>query len=531
MGCLRKTLFAVLLAGILLAYFPVAYAANIWPFEKGGVKIKITFYDENGNPYKFLGIFPKRPSNIVICYQIFFNSYYDGSVEIARGKTKSSEIFVPYEGKFREEIESWIKNKDFNGLNVGIEVNLWIVDEDSGNILQRISYWYPVNVEDIHKGVVNIIPINVMIFKNPAVNIKNVRSISQDTPMQIGYYNIVWVLKYRITPEDIAEALLSQGYSDWVKYVDGRPYIKTPLFIVENDLQYYYPWSLEGESAKLISFYEISSREETFMEASIGIGTNILDKLSKGESLSSINSEITLYKGGKTISKNIAFAGKTMEIYPGETAYFYVWTRPYFEYYEEWVITEFEYYPTGDEKFETYISDILMKDDIHIDGNWEKKEIPQEIFYQLLKSSELAYFGELPPGDVINIKDFVYTTYDTNIVESVDYGTLATAIIGMTIVTLASLGVSLPLELATIASALVVSVSYKLKGEVTITGTIENYGDGSLYGGIPDPRCYNVSEYVWYTYTTLQWRKDPPWRPPGRDPYYYSIPIAYVESK
>ncbi|RLF08472.1 MAG: hypothetical protein DRJ64_00955 [Thermoprotei archaeon] len=503
---MRKTLFAVLAIGIL-AYFPVAYAINIWPFNTGGIEFRIHFHDHKGNVYDIPNTLPWRSSNFVIYYQVFINSYDNGLTEIAKGKTSESRIVIRLNEKLEEICEEWLNRPYSEDILIGVELDLCVIDKDTNEIVGRFIEFRLVDPMNILQGGLEIEDIDITILERHSLAEFSKNVPLNVEPSQVGYCD--WMLEYKLTPEDIAEVLEEQGLSDWVMWVDDKAYIKTPVLVVENTKN-----SLGISSEIDVSFY-IEIEEETTLEGSLAIGSGILQELSRGKSLYDIAPEITLYKGVKTISRKVSYGGNTAEAFPGNTVYFYLWTRPYFEYYKWYV----EGIPTSDEKFIAYVSDFLMEDEVHISVGSSTESIPETLLRMMYESTEQKYYGSLDVGDVLFAKDIANNAYDTEKAGSVDFGSL--------VCVLTSFALSyLNPPLGIIASAITVSISYSYEVDFRVLFHIRNCGDGTIDNGPPEPGCYNAKATVYYEVTLLKYRKDPLW--PWESPYYFSIPTTCI---
>ena len=183
---------------------------------------------------------------------------------------------------------------------------------------------------------------------------------------------------------------------------------------------------------------------------------------------------------------------------------------------------------TGMEKFEAYFSDVLSQGS-YIVGSWERKSIPQDFLGYIFDSTSLTYYGKLDVGQKCYIYNLTEATYDVNRVKTYDLGSFASGILAYS---LTFLSAETP-GLSFVGSALILSMSFDTylveKESFVINAWIKNCGDGTLLDGTTEPGCENVPEETYYVVTLLKWRKDPPWF--WEEPYYYSIPVMYIECR
>jgi len=474
-------------------------------FSKSGIEIRF-YYTPKASTSSFR---INSLASYVIYYQVLANSRDEGLIEIARGKTSSSRILIEPGEKLKRICEDWLKPPYGNNNLIGIEVDVWILDKTSGELIGPVIKYKLIDPAKIINGGLEVISVEV----NKSSTEETMKETTRVVPKEGDIIEAYWKLEKRITPEDLARELSFKGLNDWIKWNNGLVYIKTPILLVENernDLKL---------GAHVTITCDIGVQEKTTIEGSLGIGSKVLEEISKGKTLPELG--ITLYKGVRTISKKAAGGGITSYLLPGERCYVYIWTRPYFEYYCWYV----DGYPMEKEMFKSYVSDFLMKDYNTILVEYSKGDIPKTVENIIIGSTELKEYEELlEVGEHVNSWEIIGVTYDTSTVGSFDFGTLVSAVISV-------VAYSIDPALGIIASAVPISVTYSLDATIGSIFTIANNGDGSIIDGTPDPGCMNYSVSIFYATTTLEYRKDPPWWAFWKGPYYYRIPVGKIAIK
>lgn len=474
-------------------------------FSKSGIEIRF-YYTPKASTSSFR---INSLASYVIYYQVLANSRDEGLIEIARGKTSSSRILIEPGEKLKRICEDWLKPPYGNNNLIGIEVDVWILDKTSGELIGPVIKYKLIDPAKIINGGLEVISVEV----NKSSTEETMKETTRVVPKEGDIIEAYWKLEKRITPEDLARELSFKGLNDWIKWNNGLVYIKTPILLVENkrnDLKL---------GAHVTITCDIGVQEKTTIEGSLGIGSKVLEEISKGKTLPELG--ITLYKGVRTISKKAAGGGITSYLLPGERCYVYIWTRPYFEYYCWYV----DGYPMEREMFKSYVSDFLMKDYNTILVEYSKGDIPKTVENIIIGSTELKEYEELlEVGEHVNSWEIIGVTYDTSTVGSFDFGTLVSAVISV-------VAYSIDPALGIIASAVPISVTYSLDATIGSIFTIANNGDGGIIDGTPDPGCMNYSVSIFYATTTLEYRKDPPWWAFWKGPYYYRIPVGKIAIK
>lgn len=493
-----------LLAFVISAVIITSVALFILPrlFAKNGIEISIVYFSEDHS-----GLANLQSSEAIIYYQVFIISYDDGLTEIAKGKVSSSKIFIGLNEKLRRVCERWLELPYGKNTLIGIEVNVWILNKAGNEILGPVIRYKLLDPEKILNGGIEKVLININEESIPRTKIdKIMNNIGSEGGLLRHVESLDWLLEYEITPEDIAAKLEENGLNDWVKWVGGKAYIKTPILVIENKKN-----SL-GYGVHITAAYDIAINEETTIEGSYGIGNKILEKISEGLNLSELS--LKLYNGVKTVSRKISSGIYFIDVLPGRTAYIYIWTRPYFEHYR-WYVNGIR---TDKEKFISYISDFLMEDSTKVLIESSYRPLPSTVLSSISNSTEIiTYKDSLDVGESIDSWQIINYTYDIARVGDYDIGTLACAVISSVVSYLnPALGI--------IASTLTISLSYNTEATTMALFGVQNRGDGSSIDGTPDPNCVNSSVVLHYYVTTLQYRKELLFK----ETCYFRIPIARI---
>ena len=504
---LRNKLFPIL-ALLILSPLILAVAYYAGP-STGYIKFTIELYDDKGRRITGpLGI-PTVPGNLKILAQVYAltppNSG-DVVVEVFRGEVKGGSLTLYPKGRLGEIAEAWVRFEksrrvDPEYSSVGLELNLWVVEEGTGRVLQRVSYFYPYSPKGLLVGEKLEYPVKIAV---------DVSQAGGGNPSNICWYEFEWRLKYSVEPEDKI-SVFGDGN---VKYHNGAWYVKLTILTIYNKLYYY--------SGVIDSSIGMSFERKTEAKVAIGIGFQVEKKLKNGDITGGLSGKV--YLGGSSRSLNTYGFWVPDSIGGGEWAHVWIWARPVMLFYNEYrilvcegaVISE-EY--TGHDKIEFLIQDIIVeyvgiiggKKAYRIIGGVSYSPPPGYILDWLFDDSMTKdkYIWLLGSNEGILFKYLIPQTIDTCTADfEISLGIVLAGVLRL---------IGLP-HFAALAVMIAPSLSYGESETLYIEGGIENEGP--------------YSEYLHIRLSKLQFRKDPPWWAIWEDPCYYNPPVSmYIEAR
>ncbi len=507
----KKTIYIITVL-ILLSVSALAltsYTVN----RLGYIKFVIEVYDENGRLITDVLGRPTIPDNIKVYAQVYAimppNSG-DVMTEIYRGEVKGRSLVLEAKGNLSKVAQAWAKFEGVKEVKPGysstsLELNLWLVDSKTYKVIQRVSYFYPYDPQELLNGKKWEYTVKI------AINTTKTRAESGTVvePQQGCMYYYVWELNSTVTPE----ADLSAFGQDNVKYYEGAWYVKIPILSIHNN------YTLSGEVDAAIG---LVFEKKTEFKAAIGIGVEVAKKLKGGDITGGLNKKV--YLGGVTRSVFTDSFWVPDSVSANEWAYVWIWARPVMEFYNEYLVVAcppsyiYRHY-TGNDKVEFFVQDIVTeyegvingRDVYRIVGGIAYEPPPSYITSWLfnITLSNYRYVTYLDPGQGHNFRVIIPNAIDTC---SADFEVS----LGIPLaVVLTAIGMP---EFAPLAVMMAPSLSYGESETVYISGGVQNDGP--------------YTEYLYLRISELQYKKDPPWWKFWEDPCYYRVPVSmYIESR
>ncbi len=510
MGARLKVLMTMTLIPALLAILAMAQYANPGP---GYVKFTIELYDSKG--LKVTNLFGTAiiPNNLKIIAQVYAvapPNHDSPVVEIHKGELKGGTLTLQPKGLLGKIAQAWVDFERSRGVSpaysdAGMELNLWIIDKETGTVLQRVSYFYPYNPKGLLNGEKRYYTVKIAI--NTTQTSTQIEGTREPLQGQCAYY-YTWKLNFSVTPETDLSVF---GYGN-VKYYNGAWYVKLPILSIYNKYTY---------SGLIDPSIGLTIEKKTEFKASIGIGAGIEKKLRQGDITGGLNGDV--YLGGVARSVVTDSGWAPLPIDREEWAYVWIWARPVMMFYNEYFTiicpgSKYEEY-TGIDKVEFFVQDIITeyagqingKDVYRIVGGISYSPPSSYIIDWLFNDtlSEYRYVASLGEGEGYTFNVLIPSAID---VCSADFEVS----LG---IPLASILVSVGMaHFAPLAVMIAPSLSYGESETIYVSGVIYNHGP--------------YSEYLNLKISKLQYRKDPPWWKPWEDPCYYQVPVSmYIESR
>ena len=508
---IRVTLAAIALL-IILASTLLSVASHQGP-SVGAIVFHIEFYDEKGNPLTadLLGR-SVTPRDLEVRAQVFaITSPDDPAVirEVYRGLVKGLTLRLEARGLLREVAERWVEFEKRRGpptrdSETAVQLNLWIVNKTSGEILQRVSYYYTYSPKGLLEGEERVHKVKVAIPKksgegqSEAKTKPYIEPYIASGPCAGGTW---WEPKYKVVPENY-----TQAYGEHITYRYGTWYVRTPLLTVYNR----YP-----ASSPITAGLTLAAESKSWFYVAAGIGFEIEAKLKSGDVTGGLDGKV--YLAGRSREDKVSFGAIISLVQPLEEAYIWIWTRPVMILYDEYTVDCLCYtYRTGNQKIEFFIQDYVKWYDSQVgvyrpEGGVRREPLPSFIRNWLFNDtlSEWKYVYRLDPGQGVRLGDLIQS-FDT---------------------CQADFEISLGPLLAT-----VIFKNPKVAHLVSLAVQIDpglSWGESETryVGGV----VYNEGSYVEYLYfriSKLSYKKDPPWWCFWCSPCYYKVPVSiYIDSR
>ncbi|GAB6148119.1 hypothetical protein [Stetteria hydrogenophila] len=173
----RLLLLAALAVAVAL---PVAFlaAGGLGLAGYGRVVFVISIYDPRsgwvGLVKTVLGL-PSVPSDVVVYAQIYAITppapgYSSPIVEVYRGAVNWGVLDLKPEGEFGRIARDWVEALKAMGRDpalegTSVELNLWVVDKASGEVLQRVSQFYPYNPYKLLNGEMYVYRVRIPLVR------------------------------------------------------------------------------------------------------------------------------------------------------------------------------------------------------------------------------------------------------------------------------------------------------------------------------------------------------------------------------
>ncbi|MEB3861421.1 MAG: hypothetical protein GSR84_04285 [Desulfurococcales archaeon] len=498
-----------IIAAIGLATLAVLLVAMQLNHSLGYVKFKLVLYDDEGRPITNALGMPTVPEGIRLYAQVYAIAppgHDEVMVEIYKGWVSGLTLTLEARDTLRWIAGEWARLETGRGIEPGytatsLELNLWVVHEETGSVIQRVSYFYPYDPHRLLEGESWEYTVKVMLppVENSAPGPRS--SQIEPRPGCIMYYT--WRINSTTTPE-----AGSTTFSTDTRRFDNILYIKTPILLVYNKLPI---------SGRIGSAIGLGMGGVTEFKASVGIGPGIYVKLRSGDATGGLSGKV--YLGGVSRSLSVSSFWSPGSVEGGEWAYVWIWTRPVMVFYNEYLTLDcegdvVESY-TGVDKVVFFVQDAMTLYKGVADGRklysllgGESRGGPPWHVRWLFDDnlSSYRYVIGLKPGVGHSFGLILSMVDECKADFEVPLGLAAASL-------LSTVGMH---EFARLAVLMPPSMSYGSSAAVYVDGGVQNKGP--------------VYEYLYLRVSNMLYSKDPPWWP--SDTCYYQVPVAmYIESR
>jgi len=503
---------------ILALMLPTASYVLAQQSKAGAIVFHLELYDERGRPLTGLGALSK-PAELEVFAQVYAITPPDDPDvlrEVHKGKVRGLTLRLEARGALKDVAEGWVRFEEKRGpvtrdSGTAVQLNLWIINKTSGEVVQRVSYYYTYSPKGILEGEERAYKVKIAVPKKA----KGAGQSEIEADIRVTFVcpeYFYWERVYTITPDTYVQAGKPSEVFNYLRWYNGAWYIKTPLLTVNNTVPTY--------SSPVLMAITYDKLYVTAFDVSIGIGFEVERKLrNKIDIFGGLSGEV--YRGGLSWKETVYF-GRGDYVYPGEEVYVWIWARPVFAFYREHVVDCLGDSLTGKEKVEFFVQDAIK---IYVselqaytfDGDITKGPLPgfirRWIFNDTLTEKIYNAFT-LDPSDparkAVTLAALIRSYYDT-----------CTAGFEVPVgIAIATSAIFFP-ELAPFVTLLVVispSLSYSESETVYVNGVIEVKG--------------SIREYLDIYRSKLPYRKDPPWWCLWCSPCYYKVPVSlYIESR
>ena len=255
-----------------------------------------------------------------------------------------NKVFNDIVGAFVKKYEALAGNSPYalraiKKFTEMINVNIWVIKDHK--LVARLRDYLSYSPISLVNGDIIRYRIKVPISQDSS----QAPIVPSDGPICEPGYS--WRLKWWVGPENMTYN------SDYMKYINGKPYLKWPILVVENTNQ---------NSSTLNGSIIISSQAASGVYYSIGIGFQIESKLQNGSF--NIATDLTLYKSSSMKSYVVNGGANFANLSYGQVFTYYIYGRPILEFWEEW----FEWigcpwrpsYPTGYQSVDAIVQDLSV---------------------------------------------------------------------------------------------------------------------------------------------------------------------------
>ncbi len=497
----RKSILVLLVVVVILSIT----AISLFSREKSSVVIEYRFYDASGELISdFLGR-PRLPGDYRVFVQIYAMAPPGSSkrlVEVYKGVLGGARFvlsIIEDNSVFADIVRGWISFKSAQGAKfteesrVGLQVNIWVVDVETGSVIERYTEYIDYSPLRISRGGVERSTIDI---KLPPVQPMTSSKMlgAQISPAQIGCISwYEWRVNFTLAPENYTSI-----YGSDIRYYDGAYYVKMPILVISNEQRYF--------SGELQGSIGVTLEDKTLFYASVGIGTGIASKLKSGDVTGGLSKKVGL--SGVSRSDYFYNFWDPDSISGGEEGYVWIWARPVFVYYNEYYIVVctgyYEESYTGKDKVDFYVEDIIVETNNVISGGVEYSVLPsyirQWLFDDSLSRSEFIVVLEPGTGIPFNvlIPDYI-DTCGANFEVSLSGAILASAAQASPVSSL----------FAPLVALIEVSVSLSDSTSIFVIGGVENEGP--------------YVEYLYMRFSKIQYKKSGLFRD-----CYYDVPVAMM---
>lgn len=255
-----------------------------------------------------------------------------------------NKVFNDIVGAFVKKYEALAGNSPYalraiKKFTEMINVNIWVIKDHK--LVARLRDYLSYSPISLVNGDIIRYRIKVPITQNSS----QAPIVPSDGPICEPGYS--WRLKWWVGPENMTYN------SDYMKYINGKPYLKWPILVVENTNQ---------SSSTLNGSIIISSQAASGVYFSIGIGFQVESKLQNGSF--NIGTDLTLYKSSSMKSYVVNGGANFANLSYGQVFTYYIYGRPILNFWEEW----FEWagcpwrpsYPTGYQSVDAIVQDFSV---------------------------------------------------------------------------------------------------------------------------------------------------------------------------
>jgi hypothetical protein len=507
----RTALTLASLLIVLALMLPTASYVIAQQSKAGAIVFHLELYDERGRPITSLGALSK-PAELEVFAQVYAITPPDDPdvlKEVHKGKVRGVTLRLEARGALRDIAEGWVRFEEKRGpvtrdSETAVQLNLWIINKTSGEVVQRVSYYYTYSPKGILEGEERAYKVKIAVPKKAKGAGQS--EIEADIRVADGCYGyFYWKPVYRITPNTYVQAGGPPEVYDHLLWRDGTWYIRTPLLTIYNA---YRP------SSPISASITYKSDKYTWFYVTIGIDFEVEKKLKNGDVTGGLSGKV--YLGGKSLDMKVRFGEILSNVQSWEEAYIWIWARPVYVFYYEYYVDclGYETY-TGRDKVDFFVQDVVKTYDsqlkvYYIEGGVRREPLPSFIRDWIFNSTltEYVYTYTLGPNQARLLSDFLKTYVDTC---SADFEVPIGPVLATAVRRIAAHLVSLSVMIGP-------SISWGESETVYVEGVIKN--EGQYY------------EYLYIRQSKLSYRKDPPWWCFWCSPCYYKVPVSlYIESR
>jgi hypothetical protein len=490
---------------ILAIMLPTASYVLAQQFKVGAIVFHLELYNERGRPITILGALSK-PVELEVFAQVYAITPPDDPDvlrEVYKGRVRGLTLRLEARGVLRDVAEGWVRFEEKRGpvtrdSETAVQLNLWIVNKTSGEVVQRVSYYYTYSPKGILEGEERAYKIKIAVPKKAKE--ADIR-VADGCP---GYFE--WRPVYMITPTTYTQVDGPPEVYNHLLWRDGTWYIRTPLLTIYNPL---------SSSNSITASIMHGSYRHTWFYAAIGIGFEVERKLKNGDVTGGLSGKV--YLGGKSLSTRVSFGDILSSVQPWEEAYVWIWARPVYVFYHEYHHVDCLGHETrtGRDKVDFFVQDVVKTYDsqlkvYYIEGGDRREHLPSFIREWIFNDTltEYVYMYTLGPNQARLLDDFLEVFVDTC---SADF----------------------EVPIAPVLAAAVRRVAAHLAPLSVMIGPSISWGESEtryVSGGIQNNGQYH--ELLYIRQSKLPYRKDPPWWCLWCDTCYYKVPVSlYIESR
>jgi hypothetical protein len=490
---------------ILAIMLPTASYVLAQQFKVGAIVFHLELYNERGRPITILGALSK-PVELEVFAQVYAITPPDDPDvlrEVYKGRVRGLTLRLEARGVLRDVAEGWVRFEERRGpvsrdSETAVQLNLWIVNRTSGEVVQRVSYYYTYSPKGILEGEERVYKVKIAVPKK--VKEADIRVAGGCS----GYFE--WRPVYMITPTTYTQVDGPPEVYNHLLWRDGTWYIRTPLLTIYNPL---------SSSNSITASIMHGSYRHTWFYAAIGIGFEVERKLKNGDVTGGLSGKV--YLGGKSLNMRVSFADILSNVQPWEEAYIWIWARPVYVFYHEYHHVDCLGHETrtGRDKVEFFIQDVVKTYDsqlkaYYIEGGDRREHLPSFIREWIFNDTltEYVYMYTLGPNQARLLDDFLEMYVDTC---SADFEVPIAPVLAAAVRRIAA-------HLAPLSVMIGPSISWGESETRYVSGGIQNNGQ--------------YHELLYIRQSKLPYRKDPPWWCLWCDTCYYKVPVSlYIESR